>query len=45
MVKVMNEELFVALVNMEKAYDRENRKTLFEMMRGYGVHETDKENL
>ena len=30
--------LFVAFIDMEKAYDRVNRKKLFEVMRGYGVH-------
>ena len=38
MEKGRNEELFVAFVDMEKAYDRVNREKLF-VMRGYGVHE------
>ena len=33
------EEIFVAFLDMEKAYDRVNRKKLFEVMRCYGVHE------
>ena len=36
MVKGRNDEIYVAFVDMEKAYDRVNRK-LFEVMRGYGV--------
>ena len=39
MVKGMKEEIFVAFLDMEKAYDRVNRKKLFEVMRCYGVHE------
>ena len=39
MVKGRKKEIFVAFVDMEKAYDRVNRKTLFEVMRCYGVHE------
>ena len=39
MVKGRNEEIFVAFLDMEKAYDRENRKKLFEVMRYHGVHE------
>ena len=39
MVKGRKDELFVAFLNMEKAYDRVNRKTLFKVMRCYGVHE------
>ena len=39
MAKVINECLYVAFIDMEKAYDRVNRKKLFEVMRGYGVHE------
>ena len=31
--------LFAAFIDMEKAYDRVNRKKLFEVMRGYGVQE------
>ena len=37
MAKVRKDCLFVAFIDMEKAYDRVNRKKLFEMMRGYGV--------
>ena len=37
MVKVRKECLMVAFIDMEKAYDRVNRKKLFEVMRGYGV--------
>ena len=29
----------MAFIDMEKAYDRVNRKKLFEVMRGYGVQE------
>ena len=39
MVKRRNEEFFVVFMDMEKACDRVNRKKLFELMRGYGVHE------
>ena len=39
MVKGRKEEIFVAFLDMEKAYDRLNRKKLFEAMRCYGVHE------
>ena len=39
MVKGSKEEIFVAFLDMEKAYDRVNRKKLFEVMRCYGVHE------
>ena len=39
MVKVRKEEIFVAFLDMEKAYDRVNRNKLFEVMRCYGVHE------
>ena len=35
--KVRKEYLMVAFIDMEKAYDRVNRKKLFEVMRGYGV--------
>ena len=38
-VKGRKEEIFVAFLDMEKAYDRVNRKKLFEVMRCYGVHE------
>ena len=37
MAKVRKDCLFVAFIDMEKAYDRVNRKKLFEVMRGYGV--------
>ena len=37
MAKVRKDCLFVAVIYMEKAYDRVNRKKLFEVMRGYGV--------
>ena len=37
MAKVRRDCLFVAFIDMEKAYDRVNRKKLFEVMRGYGV--------
>ena len=33
MVKGRNEEIFVAFLVMEKAYDRVNRNKLFEVMR------------
>ena len=39
MAKVRKDLLFVAFIDMEKAYDRVNRKKLFEVMRGYGVQE------
>ena len=39
MVKGGKEEIFVAFLDMKKAYDRVNRKKLFEVMRCYGVHE------
>ena len=39
MVKGRKEEVFVAFLDMEKAYDRLNRKKLFEVLRCYGVHE------
>ena len=37
MAKVRKDCLFVAFIDMERAYDRVNRKKLFEVMRGYGV--------
>ena len=37
-VKVRKDYIFVALRDMEKAYNKVNRKKLFEVMRGYGVH-------
>ena len=37
MVKVRKEWLMVVFIDMEKAYDRVNRKKLFEVMGGYGV--------
>ena len=39
MAKVRKECLYVAFIDMEKAYDRVNREKLFELMRGYGVQE------
>ena len=39
MVKGRKEDIFVAFLDMEKAYDQGNRKKLFEVMRCYGVHE------
>ena len=39
MVKGRKEEIFVAFLDMEKAYDRVNRKKLLEVMRCYGVQE------
>ena len=39
MEKVRRECLFVDFIDMEKAYDRVNRKKLFEVMRGYGMQE------
>ena len=38
MVKGRKEEIFVAFLDMDKAYDRVNRKKLFGVMRCYGVH-------
>ena len=37
MTKVRKDCLFVSYIDMEKAYDRVNRKKLFEVVRGYGV--------
>ena len=34
---VRKECLFVAFIDMETAYDKVNRKKLFEVMGGYGV--------
>ena len=31
--------LFVAFIDMEKAYDRVHREILFEVLRAYGIHE------
>ena len=39
MVKGMKDDVFVAFLDMEKAYDRVNRKKLFGVMRGYVVHD------
>ena len=39
MVKGRKDEICVALVDMEKAYDRVNRNQLFEVMRSYEMHE------
>ena len=39
MVKERKEEICVAFLDMEKAYDRVNRKKLFGVIRDYGVHE------
>ena len=39
MVKGRKEEIFMTFLDMEKAYDRVNRKKLFEVMQCYGVHE------
>ena len=39
MAKVRKDSLFVAFNDMEEAYDRVNRKKLFEVVRGYGVQE------
>ena len=39
MVKWRKEEICVAFLDMGKAYDRVNRKKLFEVKRWYGVHE------
>ena len=38
MVKGRKDEMFVVFLDMEKAYDRVNRKKLFEVMRFYGVN-------
>ena len=38
-VKGRKEEIFVAFLDLQKAYDQVNRKKLFEVMRCYGVHE------
>ena len=37
MVKVRNESFMVDFIDMEKSYDRVNRKKLFEVMRRYGL--------
>ena len=39
MAKVRKKCLYVAFLDIEKAYDRVNGKRLFEVMRGYGVQE------
>ena len=39
MAKVRKDCLFEAFNDMEKAYDRVNRKKLFDVIRGYGVQE------
>ena len=39
MVKGRKDKIFVAFLDMEKAYNRMNRKKLFEVMRWYVVHE------
>ena len=39
MAKVRKDCLFVAFIDMEKAYDRVDRRKLFEVMRRYGVQE------
>ena len=39
MVKGRKDDIFVAFLDIEKAYDQVNRKKLFEVMRCYGVHE------
>ena len=39
MAKVRKECLYVALLDIEKAYDRVNINKLFKVMRGYGVQE------
>ena len=39
MVKGRKAEIFLTFLDMEKAYDRVNRKKLFEVMRCYDVHE------
>ena len=45
MVKGRNDEIFVAFLDMEIAYDRVNRNKLFEIMRYYGVHFFEKFNI
>ena len=45
MVKVRNECLSVAFIDMEKAYDRVNRKTLFEIMEYRKVGECHREDI
>ena len=39
MNRIRGEQFFIAFVDMEKAYDRVNRKKLFEVMGGYGISE------
>ena len=39
MARVRKDCLYVAFIDMEKDYDRVNRKKLFEVIRGYGVQE------
>ena len=39
MVKVRKDCLFVVFIDMDKTYDRVNKKKLFEVLRGYGVQE------
>ena len=37
--RIRREQFFIAFVDMEKAYDRVNRKKLIEVMRGYWISE------
>ena len=39
MAKVRKECMFVSFIDMEKAYDRVDRRKLFEVIRRYGVQE------
>ena len=39
MSKYRDECMFVAFIDMEKECERVNRKKLFEIMSGYGIHE------
>ena len=39
MAKVRGECLYIGYTDMEKAYDRVNRRKFFEVMQSYGIHE------
>ena len=38
MAKVRKECLFMSFIDMEKAYDRVDRRKLFEVMQGYAIN-------
>ena len=37
MIRMKKVSLFVALIDMEKAYDKVNRKTIVEVLIAYGI--------